>query len=98
MIDKSILEQVSKSLGIPLDVTTEAYNSFWEFVRSSIEDLPLKEDLSEEQFNQLQTNFNIPSIGKLYCTYDRYKGIKDRYKYIKELRDDPNNKESKTSI
>ena len=38
-------------------------------------------NLSEEEFNKLKTNFNIVSLGKLSCTYDRYKRIKLREKY-----------------
>lgn len=71
--------QVSKELDIPYEVVNKAYNSFWQFIRSTIVKLPLKEELTEDQFNQLKTNFNIPSLGKLNCTYDRYKAIKDKY-------------------
>lgn len=71
--------QVSKELDIPYEVVNKAYNSFWQFIRSTIVKLPLKEELTEDQFNQLKTNFNIPSLGKLNCTYGRYKAIKDKY-------------------
>lgn len=87
------LNEVSNKLNLPLEVVKEAYESYWKFMRSLIVELPLKEDISEEEFNKLRTNFNIPSIGKLYCTYPRYKAIRDRYKYVKKLRDDSNNKE-----
>lgn len=83
---KLVYEAVSKETGISEDVVKEAYSSFWKFVRNTISDLPLKEDLTEEQFNELRTNFNIPSLGKLICTYDRYIGVKKKYKYLKKLR------------
>lgn len=84
---QEVLNQVANKLNIPVEVVKEAYESYWEYIRNTISELPLKEDLSEEEFNKLRTNFNVPSIGKLACPYDRYKAIKDRYKHIKKLRD-----------
>lgn len=87
------IQYVSIELGIPPEVVKKAYESHWEFIRKSIQSLPLKEDLSEEEFRKLKTNFNIPSIGKLNCTYDRYVGVKKHYEYIKKLRNDNDHKE-----
>lgn len=83
---KEALDQVANKLNIPVEVVREAYESYWGYIRCTISELPLKEDLSEDEFNKLRVNFNIPSIGKLACPYDRYKAIKDRYKYVKKLR------------
>ena len=85
---KKALDQVANKLNIPVEVVREAYESYWGYIRCTISELPLKEDLSEDEFNKLRTNFNIPSIGKLACPYDRYKAIKDRYKYVKKLRNE----------
>lgn len=66
------------------------YESFWSYIRDSINSLPLKQNLTEEEFNTLSTNFNIPSLGKLYCTYDDYrnskrrKDIANKYEYKKD--------------
>ena len=90
---EEIIEEVSKDLNIPKEVVETAYISFWEFIRSSIQALPLKEDLLEEEFNKLKCNFNIPSIGKLYVTYPRYRVLKDRIKYFKAIQNDNHNKE-----
>lgn len=84
---REALDQVANKLNIPVEVVREAYESYWGYIRCTISELPLKKDLSEDEFNKLRTNFNIPSIGKLACPYDRYKAIKDRYKYVKKLRD-----------
>lgn len=88
------IEEVSKELDLPQEVVKKAYESFWGFIKNHIKELPLKEDLSEEEFNQLRCNFNIPSIGKLACTYERFKAIKEKFKHIYELRNDTYNKES----
>jgi hypothetical protein len=66
---------------LPVEVVELAYKSYWKFIRKTIQELPLKDDLSEEEFAKLKTNFNIVSLGKLSCTYDRYKRVKLREKY-----------------
>ncbi len=94
MIYSEAIKQVSTELGLPPKVVKEAYESLWTFIRNNIKALPLKEDLSKKEFDKLRTNFNIPSIGKLSCTYDRMIGVKKRFEHIKKLRDDYNNQES----
>lgn len=86
MIYSEAIKQVSTELGLPPQVVKEAYESYWKFIRESIKSLPLKEDLTKEEFDKLRTNFNIPSIGKLSCTYDRMMGVKKKFEYIKKLR------------
>lgn len=68
-------------MNIPIEVIECAYKMYWKFIKNIIQELPLKEDLSEKEFNELRTNFNIVSLGKLSCTYDRYKRVKLRNKY-----------------
>ena len=68
-------------MNIPVEVVEFAYKSYWKFIRKTIQELPLKQDLSEEEFAKLKTNFNIVSLGKLSCNYDRYKRVKLREKY-----------------
>ena len=80
-------DKISNELDIPIEVVKEAYKSYWKFIRENIQSLPLKDNISEEEFNNLRTNFNIPSLGKLSCTYDRMIGVKKRYKYINKLRE-----------
>lgn len=88
-----IIQQISTELNLPPRVVKEAYESYWKFIREHIKTLPLKDDLTEEEFSKLRTNFNIPSIGKLSCTYNRLVGVKKRFKYIKNIRNGNNHKE-----
>lgn len=85
MIYKSKVFEVADKLQIDQEVALEAYQSFWKFIRETVKELPLKEDLTDKEFNKLQTNFNVPSLGKLNCTLERYKGVKKRFKHLKEL-------------
>ena len=82
-----IIGKVSQEMGLPPEVVDTAYKSYWKFIKQTIQSLPLKDDISEEDFTKLRTNFNIPSLGKLTCTFDRMMGIKKRFKYIKRLRE-----------
>lgn len=92
-LDEAV-EKVAKELNIDAEVVGVAYKSFYEFIREKISELPLKDNLSEEDFNALKTNFNIPSIGKLHCTYERYLGMKEQKKYINKLKEEYEHKEN----
>ena len=83
----SILNKVSDELGLPFEVVRATYESYWKFIRDTIQELPLKKQLSEEEFQALKPNFNIPSLGKLTCTYKRYSGVMEKFKHIKKLKE-----------
>ena len=82
-----IIGKVSQEMGLLPEVVDTACKSYWKFIKQTIQSLPLKDDISEEDFTKLRTNFNIPSLGKLTCTFDRMMGVKKRFKYIKRLRE-----------
>lgn len=82
-----IVGKVSEELGLSKEVVNKTYKAYWLFIKRHIQSLPLKENLNEGGFTELKTNFNIPSLGKLNCTYDRMLGIKKRYKLIKQIRE-----------
>lgn len=86
MTYQEIIHKVSEDTGISVEVVDKAYKAFWSYIRNSVQELPLKEELTETEFLSLRPNFNIPSLGKLTCTYARYRGVKDKFNYIKELR------------
>lgn len=82
-----IIGKVSEEMNLPKGVVDKTYKAFWLFINQSIQSLPLKENLSEEDFAKLRTNFNIPSLGKLSCTYKRMIGMKKRFEIIKQIRE-----------
>nr|DAM02250.1 MAG TPA: hypothetical protein [Caudoviricetes sp.] len=85
---KEIYAKVASEMGIDPDVVKAAYLSQWQFIRNNIEILPLKGELSEEEFNKLRTNFNLPSLGKLYTTFDKVQKVRRRVEYLTELMKD----------
>lgn len=87
MTYEQIIESVANELQLPVDLVRKTYKAYWQFVRDTIQQLPLKDDISEEEFKKIKANFNIPSLGKLYCTRDRYLRVKKRFEYINNLRE-----------
>lgn len=81
-----IVIRVSQETGLPGKVVDKVFKAYWSFIRTSIQALPLKELLSEEEFLKLKTNFNIPSLGKLTCTYEDYLRQKKRHEHITAFR------------
>lgn len=81
-----IIATVATRIGLPKKFVDRVYKSYWRAIREHISSLPLKEDLTDEEFMQLQPNVNIPSIGKLYVTLDRYRGKKKQYEIITQLK------------
>lgn len=73
---QEIVKKVAAKLGLSEQVVGKTYKAFWLFIRETISKLPLKEDLTEEDFKKLRTNFNLPSLGKLTCNYERYERVK----------------------
>ena len=71
-----IIAKVSSDLSLPERLVDKTYKAYWKVIREHISQLPLKDNLNEEEFGKLQPNVNIPSIGKLHVTLDRYQRMK----------------------
>ena len=77
---EEIIASVAESTGLSKTLVDRTYKAYWKAVREHIKSLPLKDDLDEEKFNALKPNVNIPSIGKLYVPFDKYKRINNKFK------------------
>ena len=84
-----IIAKVSTELNLPEDLVRKTYSEYWSYIRNTIEDLPLKDNLTQTDFSELRTNINVPSLGKINCTYERYIGMKKRFNIIKKIRNKP---------
>ena len=84
-----IISKVSKELNLPRELVENTYKAYWIFIRDTIEELPLKTELTQKEYGNLKTNINIPSLGKLHCTYNRYIGIRNRFNIINKIRQKP---------
>lgn len=93
MTYREIVHQVAEELGLPFTFVDKVYKAYWRAIREHIVSLPLKEDLTDEEFNALQPNINIPSIGKLYVTLDKYHRVKkSNNRRLKRMEDYAKNK------
>ena len=81
-----IINKVSEELNLSREIVKNTYKAYWNFIRVTIEELPLKTELSQEKYRDLRTSINIPSLGKLNCTYNRYIGIRNRFNIINKIR------------
>ena len=81
-----IISKVSEELNIPRELVENTYKAYWNFIRVTIEELPLKTELTQLEYRNLRTNINIPSLGKLYVTWNRYIGIRNRFNIINKIR------------
>ena len=57
-----IINKVSEELNLPRELVENVYKAYWNFIRVTIEELPLKTELSQERYGNLRTNINIPSL------------------------------------
>lgn len=90
-IYEEAVARVAEDLHLPKRFVDKVYRAYWKAVNEHITALPLKDDLTDEEFSKLQPNVNIPSIGKLYVTGERYRWCKDKFEYIRQLRENQEN-------
>lgn len=84
MVYDEIISKVAEENHLTKSFVDKTYRAYWKVIRQYIISLPLKEDLTDEEFLQLRPNINIPSIGKLYITLERYHGMKRSYERLNE--------------
>ena len=90
-----IITKVAVSLELPVGFVNKVYRAYWKAIREHVVSMPLKEDLSDEEFLKLQPNVNIPSIGKLHVTLDRYHKMKKHHEIYKQLKKNKKDAENK---
>ena len=75
MYRRDIMRKVAKELNLSIDVVSKVYSNYWKFIQHTLQEMPLKPGLTKEEFSKLRPNFNIPALGKLFCTYEHYSMI-----------------------
>lgn len=85
MTYEEIISRVADSTGLDKKLVDRTYKAYWRAVKEHIASLPLKENLTDEEFQKLQPNVNIPSLGKLYVSLDKYHKLKKDSEKINKL-------------
>jgi len=81
------VNQVAENLGLTPKEVDKVYRAYCRLIKEKIESLPLKEDLTEEEYNQLQVNINLPSFGKLYTSWQKHKNLKKKLEYVQKAKE-----------
>ena len=87
MTYEEIVSKVAKSVGVDKKFVDRTYKAYWKVVNEYVSSMPLVEDLTDEEFNNLRPNVNVPSLGKLYVSLDKYKRIKRNIQKRQELKE-----------
>ena len=74
---KAVIDDVAKEYDLPPEVVEDIYESQWDFIVDTVEDLDFNE-VTKEEFKTWKTNFNIPALGKFYTTYYKIKNVREK--------------------
>lgn len=75
--ERKIVKSICEKYNVTEKEALEAIKAPMRFIRDKTKEINLGDNVTEEEFNELTYNFNIPFIGKLYTSYNNYKRIID---------------------
>ena len=81
----SALRQASRKLSVDQKTVELIYRSYWKFIKEHVSGMVLR-DMTQEEFDSVVTNFNIPYLGKLYVVYDRIEQFKRKQKFFQDVK------------
>ena len=89
-MNRIIYKKIANKLNLPINEVQEVYTYYWKVYKDTLKEMPLRTDITKEEFKQFKTSFNIHLLGKLYVPYERCKNLlkvreyKNEHKRIKE--------------
>ena len=81
----SAIGQASRNLSVDRKLVEAVYKSYWRFIKEHVSSYTLKE-MSQEEFDETVTNFNIPYLGKLYVKSDKLEKYNNQLNYYKNVK------------
>lgn len=79
---KSLIHSIGLKYNLQDDVIKKIVHSPYKFTRKMISELQINDEITEEEFNKLKTNFIYPYIGKIYSQFD----VLNKLKKLNEAR------------
>jgi len=67
---KILIHSIGLKHNLQDEVINKIVNSPYKFTREKISELEISDDMSEEEYNKLKTNFMYLYIGKLHTTFE----------------------------
>ena len=67
---KALIHSIGLKHNLQDEVINKIVNSPYKFTREKISELQISDDMSEEEYDKLKTNFMYLYIGKLYTTFE----------------------------
>jgi len=81
----SALVQASRNLSVDRKLVEAVYRSYWKFIKEHVSSYSLRE-MTQEEFDDTVTNFNIPYLGKLYVKSDKLEKYNNQLNYYKNVK------------
>lgn len=73
---KRLIHSIGLEFNLQDDIIQKIVQSPYKFTRETISNLDVKDEMTEEEFNELKTNFIYMHIGKLYTNFKVCEKIK----------------------
>lgn len=74
-LDKEKIEEIAERYNISFEQAKDIVYSPYAFMKEKLNELTLEDNLTEEEFRKKKTNFNMPSLFKLFASFYAYKEI-----------------------
>lgn len=78
--DKFKIEEIAEKYNLTVKEVEDIVAAPYDFIQHTAKEMKLEDDMTKAEFAATKTNFNIPSIGKLYASNFMYNQIQKKNK------------------
>jgi hypothetical protein len=72
------IKEIAEKYNLSIEEVEAIVSAPYTFIHYTTKKMVLKDNMTREEFDATKTNFNIPSIGKLYASYFMYNEIQKK--------------------
>lgn len=93
-----VLKKTARYFNIDYKLAEDIYKSYWKFIRETVSAKSIKE-MTDEEFDSISMNINLPYLGKLYADKERLKRYRKQLNYYRhvKIKENKANRQSGTS-